>query len=79
LLALDSFTFSFPTYLPTLDNTKVTKKCLLWEPPNCPMNLGSRELVKAFFETESRRKQIFIRTPLKGDIMEDSCAKEHST
>jgi hypothetical protein len=42
------------------------------------MNLGSCELVNEFFKTESRRKQRFIRTQLKGGDNGWCYAKEHS-
>jgi hypothetical protein len=42
------------------------------------MDLWSCGLVKEFMEMESRRKQRFMRMPLKGDRMAGSYAREHS-
>jgi hypothetical protein len=42
------------------------------------MDLGSCELVKEFIKMENRRKQRFIKTPLKRERMAGSYSKEDS-
>jgi hypothetical protein len=45
----------------------------------CVVDLGSHKLAKQFTDTENGKKQRCIRTPLKGDRMMGSYAKEHGT
>jgi hypothetical protein len=42
------------------------------------MDLWSYRSVKEFSKTESRRRQRFIKTTLKGERMVDGYAKEHN-